>query len=415
MGQYLDQIDATAPAARWAAVRKLIFQTNPAFLAELRDERPVLVLPELTLVSRHADCTLVLRRNQTFCVDLYAPKQGGYFMAQDDTASHWRDKSVMKAILDVEDIPRMRDWIGTTTRDALDAAQGQIELVRGVTRGVPVALVQHWFGLTGADPDKLIEWSYWNQQDAFWNQPFDAVAEGIDPDLIVTSRKRANIMMALYLGRLILGRSVVVKLGSDATDPVSRLLRLSFSDSVKFHLRDTIFNVGGLLIGAVETTSHTVVNALAYLAADPARREAAIRAAQADDPAAFDGHVFEALRFRPAFPYFFRVCHRPTELAGGTAHATEIAPGTTVLALTHAAMFDRTGYPDPDRFDPTRDQSDSFTFGQGMHSCLGRHIAAVMVPEITRQILRRGDLDFGAGPDFGGTAVPQHWQVSFRR
>ena len=66
------------------------------FFRELRSERPVLELPEVTFVTRHADCTLVLHRFQDFGVDLYRPKQGDYFMAQDDTADHWRDKSVMQ-------------------------------------------------------------------------------------------------------------------------------------------------------------------------------------------------------------------------------------------------------------------------------------------------------------------------------
>lgn len=137
-----------------------------------------------------------------------------------------------------------------------------------------------------------------------------------------------------------------------------------------------------------------------------------MRAARADAER-FDGHVFEALRFHPAFPYFFRCCRRDTELAGGTPHAANISAGRTVLAVTHSAMFDSAGFPDPDRFDPGRDQSDAFTFGQGLHECLGRHIAGAMVPEIVRQLLLRNALDFGTGPDFRGSAVPQSWQIRF--
>ena len=175
-----------------------------------------------------------------------------------------------------------------------------------------------WFGFDGSNADDLIEWSYWNQQDTFWNQPFDSVAEGIDQDTITKKRKRANIFMALYLGRLVLKRKVSVKIGSSSENTVSRLLRIAFSDGVDFGVRNVIFNVGGLLIGAVETTNHTVVNALTYLCEDKDRLAAATAAAALDDTAAFDGYVFEALRFRPAFPYFFRTCHKPTQLAGDT-------------------------------------------------------------------------------------------------
>lgn len=405
MGQHLDRIDAL-PGNRWAAVRGLIFSDPLPFFAELRAERPVWDLGEVTLVSRFHDCMTVLRRPQVFGVDLYQPKQGGYFMAQDDTPGHWREKSVMKAVLDVEEVPRIRDWISDQTARTLDEAGDSFDLIRSITRGIPVELVRHWFGFTRADPDKLIEWSYWNQQDAFWNQPFDHVVPGIDQDAIVTARERANVMMAIYLGRLVLRRSLAVMLGSRAQDPATRVVRLALRGKLRFGRRDALFNIGGLLIGAVETTSHAVSNALIHLRADPQQLAAAQVAARRTDPAEFDGYVYEALRWKPAFPYFFRVCHRDTPLSGQT-----IAAGTTVLAVTHSAMFDPEGFPRPDRFDPDRDFSDCFTFGIGHHACLGRHIAAVMVPEILRQILRRDDLDLGVGPDYRGGSVPQHWQV----
>ncbi|MFN3524874.1 MAG: cytochrome P450 [Paracoccus sp. (in: a-proteobacteria)] len=405
MGQYLDRIDAL-PGNQWAAVRALIFSDPLPFFAELRAERPVWDLGEVTLVSRFHDCMTVLRRQQVFGVDLYQPKQGGYFMAQDDTPGHWREKSVMKAVLDVEEVPRIRDWVGQQTAQTLDGAGDSFDLIRSITRGIPVELVRHWFGFTRANPDKLIEWSYWNQQDAFWNQPFDHVVPGIDQAAIVTARERANVMMAIYLGRLVLRRSLAVMLGSRAQDPATRVVRLALRGRLRFGRRDALFNIGGLLIGAVETTSHAVSNALIHLRADPQRLARAQAAARKDDPAEFDGHVSEALRWNPAFPYFFRVCHRETPLSEHT-----IAPGTTVLALTHSAMFDPAGFPQPDLFDPGRDFSDCFTYGAGHHACLGRHIAVVMVPEILRQILRRDDLDMGAGPDYRGSSVPQHWQV----
>lgn len=413
MSSYLEQLDAAAPAERWKMARRFLFNEPLPFFAELREKRPVYPLEEVTLVTRFSDCNLILRRPLTFGVDLYKPKQGSYFMAQDDTAAHWREKSVMKSILDVEDLPEIRDFVRNETDKALDAGQGVTELVRNVSRGVPVKLVQDWFGFTRSDPEKLIDWSYWNQQDAFWNQPFDSVVKDLDQAGIIKNRERAGVMMAIYLGRLVLRRSAAVKLGSRRADPVSRLVRLSFSDGVDFSLRDVVFNVGGLLIGAVETTSHAVCNALSHLSSRSdlltEARSAALGARTED----FDGYVFEALRFNPAFPYFFRVCHRDTELSSATPEAHVVRKGTTALAVTHSAMFDPAAFPRAETFDPTRDFSDTFTFGHGMHTCLGRHIAGVMVPEIVRQVLRRDGLDLGLGPDYKGTSVPQEWNVRY--
>ncbi|MDQ6870211.1 MAG: cytochrome P450, partial [Pseudomonadota bacterium] len=102
MASYLQRYDAAQVAERWPLVRGWMHEEPLALYAELRKDRPILVMPELTLATRFDDCTEILRRHELFSVALYKPKQGDYFMAQDDTATHWREKSIMRAILDRE-------------------------------------------------------------------------------------------------------------------------------------------------------------------------------------------------------------------------------------------------------------------------------------------------------------------------
>jgi cytochrome P450 len=387
MGQYISLIDAAPEAEKWPLVRRLMRSEREPFFSELRAERPVMPLPQgIVFITRHTDCTLVLQRWNDFGVDLYKPKQGDYFMAQDDTSDHWRDKSVMKSILDFEDIPAMRKFIGEESARILKAANGSIDAPQALTRMVPARLVQEFFGFTGSDPKKLIEWSYWNQADAFHNQFFDTDVIP-DPAHVVAQRKKANIHLALYLGRVVLTRWFQLKLHRNRTDSITRLLRLSASKGIKFPLTKVLANAGGLLIGAIETTSLTVNNALAELFARPEEMKRARAAAANPDPSEFDGYVIEALRFNPAFPYFFRTCHTATELSGGTPHARMVEPGATVIACTHSAMFDEGAYSNPSRFDPSRTLYQTFTLGYGHHECLGRAIASVMIPEIVRQCL----------------------------
>jgi cytochrome P450 len=74
-------------------------------------------------------------------------------------------------------------------------------------------------------------------------------------------------------------------------------------------------------------------------------------------------------------------------------------------------MFDPVAFPDPLRFDPSRDLGDAFTFGQGIHECLGRVVAAAMIPELVRQVLLRPGVQPEAPPDHAGTKVPQNWRL----
>jgi cytochrome P450 len=388
-----------------------MFSEPTPFYSELRKERPVLNLPNLTIATTIADCTMILRRHEAFGVDLYKPKQGTYFMAQDDTAAHWREKSIMKAVLDRENLPVIREWVGAEVKKRVAASSGKTEVVSQVTRAVPIALVQEWFGFTGAEPEDLLRWSYWNQQDAFWNQPFDNVL-GRDQEAIIKSREDANVELTIYLAKLVAKRGLLNWLWKQ-NDTVSRLLSLSQSGALKFPVTNVVLNVGGLLIGAVETTSHAAVNALDHLLGRDDIRTKARVAAASTDVGEFDGYVFEALRFKPAFPYFFRTCHRETVLSAGTAHQTKVSPGMTVLAVTHSAMFDEVAFPDPYTFDATRDLSDAFTFGQGLHQCLGIGIARVMVPEIVRQLLLLPNLRSVSSPDYRGGTVPESWSLQY--
>lgn len=386
---YGETISATPPAARWPLVKRLMAQEPHLFFAEMREKQPILVLPELTLAFRFADCSLILRRHDDFGVDLYKPKQGDYFMAQDDTADHWRDKSVMRAILDFEEVPQIREFVAQTTARLLAEGKGRIDLPKEITRAVPVAMVQQFFGFKGTDASALTEISYWNQQDAFHNQPFD---DAPDAELIIKEREHANLRLGLIVGKLIAKRTIPAWFGFGKDDPVSRLLMLSRSGGIRFPVTKVLFNVGGLLIGAVETTSHCVNNVMTELFARPQALADAQRAAREAPPEAIDAVALEALRFRPAFPWYFRTCHKSTELAGGTAYATIVQPGTTVLAMTHSAMSDAASFADPETFNPERRQGDNFTFGQGLHECLGRAVARPMLGEIVRQILLLPDL-----------------------
>jgi len=122
---YLERLDQIAEEDHWPTVRRWMFDAPLPFFEELRKERPILSTPEATLVARFNDCIEVLDRFESFSVALYEPKQGSYWMAQDDTATRWREKSIMKAVLDREQVPEMRTFVGRTAAAILESAAGE--------------------------------------------------------------------------------------------------------------------------------------------------------------------------------------------------------------------------------------------------------------------------------------------------
>lgn len=176
---YLERYDAATEADKFPLVYKWMWEEPLPFFKELRENRPILVTPGATLITRFDDVTDVLNMPTIFTVQLYLPKMGGgiYLMAHDDDALHTREKTIMQSLLNRDDLPAVRKMIADTSKTILDNANGSIEIVNNYCRMVPATLVQDYFGLTGVDKKELIEWSYWNQYNTFHNQPFDLIPE----------------------------------------------------------------------------------------------------------------------------------------------------------------------------------------------------------------------------------------------
>lgn len=411
-GGYLEQYAAAAEQAKWPLVRNWIKSAPLPFFRELRERQPILETPACTLLANFDDVVEILKQPKMFTVELYKPKMGDYLMTEDDTPMHNREKEIMLSFLRHDDLPRVRQFVAGKAKEVLDHANGHIDLAADYSRIVPAAMVQSYFGLDGIDPRTLIKWSYWNQYDAFHNQPFHDLPNA---EQVHQNMKSNNMWLSIYIGWLMLRKFWKIKFGRPADDVVTRVLSAHYPKEANFTLVRQGINSGGLLIGAVETTSQAVIQAIDELMRRPQMMAAAIEAARSGDNAKFDGYVWEALRFNITFKYIFRTAAQDYTLARGTPRGTLIKKGTTVLALVHSAMFDPLHFPDPERFDPTRPYGDSFHFGFGSHECMGRYIGMVMIPEMVRQVLLRPGVHADGPIDFKGGPLPESYSLTWSK
>ena len=437
---YLQEFDRAAEADKYALVRKWIDTEPLPFFKQLRERRPILVTPEATLVTRFDDVTFLLNMPLVFTVALYLPKManGIYLMAHDDDALHTREKSLMQGLLNRDDLPQVRAMVTKIAADLLSTAKGHMDAIDGYCRMVPATLLQEYFGLTGIDKKKLIEWSYWAQNDTFYNQPFDMIpAEQsrtiidrhnqtgkelgkyiaelmVTRELTVKAQQAEHTLFApWYLLRLLV-RKLLGKQDNTLTDNiVTRMIRTSYPGAVDFDIKRIGVNAGGLLIGSIETTSQAVSQVIQYLVEHPEWMSKARTAAQAVNPSEFDAIVWEALRFVPISPYLFRQAASDYTLAIGTDYATKIPCGTYVLAVTQSAMFDSAVFENPEQFIPGRNWYHYFHFGFGSHECLGKYVGMVMIPEMVRQMLLLPGLKAESAIDYEGGHLPQHYNLSW--
>ncbi|ODS24313.1 hypothetical protein AB835_04620 [Candidatus Endobugula sertula] len=332
-----------------------------------------------------------------------------------------------------DDIPRIRQLVREVSKEIIEGANGKLEIISQYSRMVPVIMVQKYFGLDGVDRKKMLEWSYWSQYDSFYNQHFDLNAEE-KYECIEIEHKRCHKEFSEYIKSLIIrklievkikdrGRKVWVtlsnalrvKMGMEPRqlkdDIVKRMLGTSFVKQIGFPMQRLGANVGGLLVGSVETSSKVVAHVVDFFIKHPELLKKAKAAAVKEETAEIDSMVWEALRFEPVSPYLFRQLSKDYTFGRGSEREVTLPKGTTILTLIQSAMFDSRVYENPDEFNPERDWSHHLTYGLGEHECLGKQIGMAMIPEMVRQLIFRENLQAVSSLDYKDGPFPEEYHL----
>lgn len=131
---------------------------------------------------------------------------------------------------------------------------------------------------------------------------------------------------------------------------------------------------------SLDTTISTTGQIIKFFADHP-DQWAAIRA----DPSLIPNAVEEAVRMATPIRAFTRYAIEDSEIAGQV-----IPAGKRVIVIYASANRDDRKFPNPDRFDVTRDVHDHLGFGQGVHMCMGMHLARreiiLLIEALRRQV-----------------------------
>jgi cytochrome P450 len=120
-----------------------------------------------------------------------------------------------------------------------------------------------------------------------------------------------------------------------------------------------------LLVAGNETTTNLIGNAMLALLAHPDQAEQLWA-----DPTQVPSALEEALRYDPPAQTNIRRARVDTSIAGH-----DIPAESLVVLLIGSANRDPRKFPDPDRFDITRNPREHLSFGNGVHLCLGASLA----------------------------------------
>jgi cytochrome P450 len=411
---FLEEFDGlTDPGAKTKLFFGALAKDWRGLFAELRQNRPILDVPVMTVVARWADVVDVLSRNETFEV-FYAPHMdpsvGPFMLARDGAVENWRDKSAMRTLLRWDDLPAIRANAGAVASAAIAAATqatgGVFDVVSTVSRLVPLKTVQLCFGFPGPDDATMLAWSHATQVDMFHNLT--------ENPAVLQANIAAGQAMQAWVGDFIDARQPWADAAGE--DTVSRLLRLAASGVSGLDRQGVISNICGLLVGAIETASQAIVNATEQILLHPAQAELAAVAAQKGDNATLDAIVWEALRFAPMANLVRRIAVAPAVIAPGSDHQVTVPAGRVVAAGIGSAMFDPAVFPSPDEFQ-TRPRDLYMHVGFGAHTCLGQYVAYEIIPEAIRHILLVPGLHLlpqgGSAVDNAGGPFAESFRLGF--
>ncbi|MCY1082946.1 cytochrome P450 [Archangium lansingense] len=356
----------------------------------LRKHHPNLNLGKRVLVTRAEDVNEVLKTDAVFSVtEIYAERMerttGPFFLGMENTPQYQRESSISRQAVRREDLEQIRAMAREHAEQLIAVARptGRLDVVNGLTRPVALGVVDRFFGVSGPNPETMARW----MRIIFWD-----IFLNLGNDADVTARARtASAELKTYMEGLIAQRKAgLATEGRD--DFLTRLLRMQENEATRLDDDAVRRNVGGIIVGAVDTTSKALAQLINELLERPEALGEAQSAARAGDMARVAAHAFEALRFDPHNPLLMRTCHEDYVLARGTDREMRIPKGTLVIASTLSAMFDPEVLQEPDEFRVDRPPQGYMHFGRGLHTCYGERINHLVLPEVLGCLLRLRNL-----------------------
>ncbi len=268
---------------------------------------------------------------------------------------------------------RIRQIAEATVARMLDAGD-EGDFTRLVSSPYPLHVVMQILGVPESDEQRMLVLT----QQMFGGQDEELNQSGIrnlPPEMITQIVAGAVRDFEAYFAGLAAERRKC------PADDVATIIANGQIDGAPLSDRDT---AGYYIITASaghDTTSASTAGAMLALAQDP--EHFALVKANRD---LLPGIVEEAIRWTTPVQHFMRTVAQDTELGG-----QRLAAGDWLMLNYVAANHDPAHFPDPRRFDATREANRHIAFGAGAHQCLGLHLARLEMRVLFEVLLDRID------------------------
>jgi cytochrome P450 len=239
---------------------------------------------------------------------------------------------------------------------------------------LPLTVIAEQLGVSREDLPSFRRWS-----DAIVAQ----LGQQADRDAQIASARMLVEFQHYFAARLEERR------GNSREDILSDIANARFEDERPLDVAECLSILNQLLVAGNETTANAITEGMWLLVQHPEQQERV-----AARPELLPNLVEEVVRLSTTVANMWRRTSEDTKLEG-----VEIPKGSFVMLRFHSANRDEQVFPDPDSFDPERENAaDHLAFGHGIHFCLGAPLARLEL-NIAFRTLLGGFKDWRACPD----------------
>jgi cytochrome P450 len=390
---HLDQLEFwTAPPEEREGAFALLRRERPMSFHEEFEPPPELPLPKgpgYWAVTRHADVVTASRRSDLFCSgkgtnipDLPA-ELNEFFgsMINMDDPRHGRLRRIVSRGFTPRALARLQADVERRAAETIDAVieKGECDFVRDVAARLPLGIICDMMGIA-------------ESQTQFVFEQTNIILGLGDPEYVAPGTN--PLLAALQSGKALaeLMNELAVERRREPMDDLTSQLMNAEIDGESLTDQELASFFVLLVAAGNETTRNAISHGMKALCDHPDER----RKWAADFEAVAPTAVEEIVRWASPVIHFRRTVTRDTELGG-----QPLREGEKIVLWYNSANRDEAVFPEPYRFDVTREPNEHVGFGgPGAHHCLGANLARREITVVFRELLRRlPDLEITGPPE----------------
>ncbi len=278
-------------------------------------------------------------------------KSRANWMLNQDPPDHTRLRGLVNRAFTPKMVNEMRSHIEDIANHYIDELMDkpEFDLVSNFAFPIPVTVIAEMLGVPKEDREKFKKWS-------------NTLIDTLEPTPNIehlTKANGANSELTEYFRVIANARRKEPK-----NDLISALVAAE-EEGDRLSEDELLANCILILVAGHETTVNLISSAVRLLLQHPEQL-----ALLKSKPELISGAIGEVLRYESPVQVVRRLAGDDMQLEG-----TRIKKGDMMVLLIGSANRDPEQWPDPDRFDITRDTKKHMAYGYGIHHCLGSSLA----------------------------------------